>query len=75
MSSGLIICPCCGQILYVSYNDLIGFTASQLIFNNEELQKQIYNQTNCNLRDRTLWQQEQIRAAQNCVRENTKTIF
>ena len=65
MNSGLVICPCCGQMLYISISDLTGFTASLPIFNNEELQRQVLSQTNCSLRDRTQWQQQQLCNAQN----------
>ena len=69
MNSGLVICPCCGQMLYVSVSDLTGFTASLPVFNNEELQRQVLSQMNCSMRDRTQWQQQQLYCAQNIAQE------
>ena len=69
MNSGLVICPCCGQMLYVSVSDLTGFTASLPVFNNEELQRQVLSQMNCSIRDRTQWQQQQLYCTQNIAQE------
>ena len=61
MSSGLISCPCCGQVVYVTYNDLIGFSASLPIFNSQEIQNQILSQQCCNIQDTLTRQLEQVK--------------
>ena len=61
MNNGFVTCPCCGQILYVSYNDLIGFTASLPISNKEDFQKQINSQQYCSIQDTLTHQLEQIK--------------
>ena len=71
MNSGLVVCPCCGQMLCISISDLNGFTASIPVFNNQELQRQIYSQMNCSIHDNMTWQwqQQQMLCAQNIQQE------
>ena len=65
MSNGFVTCPCCGQILYVSYNDLIGFTTSLPIFNSQEIQNQTLSQQCCSIKDALSYQLTQAQNSLN----------
>ena len=40
MNNGLVVCPCCGQLISVTYSDLYGFFANYPVSNMADFQRQ-----------------------------------